>query len=118
MVGINVPIPVPLPFFSFTGWRGSFHGDLHMYGKAGLDFFTQARARARPARHARELARLGSAPVPCMQALASDVHAPPALHGSGLGICIQQCRHECHWLCFMWSKQKPGRLSPVCMQHA
>ncbi len=43
MVGINVPIPVPLPFFSFTGWRGSIHGDLHMYGKAGLDFFTQAR---------------------------------------------------------------------------
>jgi malonate-semialdehyde dehydrogenase (acetylating)/methylmalonate-semialdehyde dehydrogenase len=31
MVGINVPIPsVPLPFFSFTGWRRSPHGDLHM----------------------------------------------------------------------------------------
>jgi hypothetical protein len=31
MVGINVPIPVPLPFiFSFSGWRGSFSGDLHM----------------------------------------------------------------------------------------
>jgi malonate-semialdehyde dehydrogenase (acetylating)/methylmalonate-semialdehyde dehydrogenase len=41
MVGINVPIPVPLPFFSFTGWRGSFHGDLHMYGKAGAHFYTQ-----------------------------------------------------------------------------
>ena len=41
MVGINVPIPVPLPFFSFTGWRGSFVGDLHMYGKAGAQFFTQ-----------------------------------------------------------------------------
>lgn len=36
-----MPIPVPLPFFSFTGWRGSFHGDLHMYGKAGVQFFTQ-----------------------------------------------------------------------------
>ena len=46
MVGINVPIPVPLPFFSFTGWRGSFYGDLHMYGKAGVDFYTQARAGA------------------------------------------------------------------------
>ncbi len=42
MVGINVPIPVPLPFmFSFTGWRGSFSGDLHMYGRAGVQFFTQ-----------------------------------------------------------------------------
>ena len=28
-VGINLPIPVPLPFFSFTGWKGSFMGDLH-----------------------------------------------------------------------------------------
>ncbi|KAG1657813.1 hypothetical protein FOA52_006592 [Chlamydomonas sp. UWO 241] len=41
MVGINVPIPVPLPMFSFTGWRGSFAGDLHMYGKAGVHFYTQ-----------------------------------------------------------------------------
>ena len=41
MVGLNVPIPVPLPFFSFTGWKGSFAGDLHMYGKAGVDFFTR-----------------------------------------------------------------------------
>ena len=72
MVGINVPIPVPLPFFSFTGWRGSFHGDLHMYGKAGLDFFTQARALACPAavcpRGVRECEqRLSTAPAPCMQ---------------------------------------------------
>eukprot|EP01024_Parvocaulis_polyphysoides_P041421 TRINITY_DN37962_c0_g1_i1.p1 TRINITY_DN37962_c0_g1~~TRINITY_DN37962_c0_g1_i1.p1 ORF type:complete len:227 (-),score=48.01 TRINITY_DN37962_c0_g1_i1:198-878(-) len=44
MVGINVPIPVPLPFgFSFTGWRGSFLGDLHMYGKEGIDFFTNVK---------------------------------------------------------------------------
>lgn len=41
MVGINVPIPVPLPMFSFTGWRGSFVGDLHMYGRAGVAFYTQ-----------------------------------------------------------------------------
>lgn len=41
MVGINVPIPVPLPMFSFTGWRGSFAGDAHMYGRAGVQFFTQ-----------------------------------------------------------------------------
>jgi malonate-semialdehyde dehydrogenase (acetylating)/methylmalonate-semialdehyde dehydrogenase len=41
MVGINVPIPVPLPMFSFTGWKGSFNGDLHMYGRAGVHFYTQ-----------------------------------------------------------------------------
>jgi len=32
-IGINAPIPVPLPMFSFTGTRGSFRGDLHFYGK-------------------------------------------------------------------------------------
>ncbi|CAD6197734.1 unnamed protein product [Caenorhabditis auriculariae] len=40
-IGINVPIPVPLPMFSFTGSRGSFHGDLNFYGKAGINFYTQ-----------------------------------------------------------------------------
>lgn len=42
-VGINVPIPVPLPFFSFTGSRASVRGDLHFYGKAGVQFFTQTK---------------------------------------------------------------------------
>uniref|UniRef100_A0A7S0YWS7 Aldehyde dehydrogenase domain-containing protein n=1 Tax=Hemiselmis tepida TaxID=464990 RepID=A0A7S0YWS7_9CRYP len=40
-VGINVPIPVPLPFFSFTGAKGSMLGDLHFYGKEGVQFFTK-----------------------------------------------------------------------------
>jgi len=40
-VGINVPIPVPLPFFSFTGSRGSIRGDVHFYGKQGVNFYTQ-----------------------------------------------------------------------------
>ncbi|KAM3694379.1 hypothetical protein ACJW31_07G053600 [Castanea mollissima] len=39
-VGINVPFPVPLPFFSFTGSKTSFAGDLNFYGKAGVNFFT------------------------------------------------------------------------------
>ena len=42
-VGINVPIPVPLPFFSFTGWRGSFHGDHHAYGKQAVRFYTETK---------------------------------------------------------------------------
>jgi len=42
-VGVNVPIPVPLSFFSFTGWRGSFYGDLHAYGKEAMTFYTQAK---------------------------------------------------------------------------
>jgi len=42
-VGINIPIPVPLPFFSFTGWNGSFRGDLHAYGKQGVQFYTETK---------------------------------------------------------------------------
>jgi malonate-semialdehyde dehydrogenase (acetylating)/methylmalonate-semialdehyde dehydrogenase len=42
-VGVNVPIPVPLSFFSFTGRRGSFHGDLHACGKEAIRFYTQAK---------------------------------------------------------------------------
>jgi malonate-semialdehyde dehydrogenase (acetylating)/methylmalonate-semialdehyde dehydrogenase len=40
-VGINVPIPVPLPMFSFTGSRGSIRGDVHFYGRQGMNFYTQ-----------------------------------------------------------------------------
>ena len=46
MVGINIPIPVPAASsgpFSFTGWRGSFHGDLPMYGRSGIDFYTRTK---------------------------------------------------------------------------
>lgn len=42
-VGINLPIPVALPFFSFTGWKGSFYGDLHTYGKQGIQFYTETK---------------------------------------------------------------------------
>ncbi|PMG80272.1 methylmalonate-semialdehyde dehydrogenase (acylating) [Shewanella sp. 10N.286.51.B7] len=42
-VGINVPIPVPLPFFSFTGWKGSFYGDQHAYGKQAVRFYTETK---------------------------------------------------------------------------
>ena len=40
-IGINTAIPVPLPFFSFTGSKASMLGDLHFYGKAGINFFTR-----------------------------------------------------------------------------
>ncbi|ORY80365.1 methylmalonate-semialdehyde dehydrogenase mitochondrial precursor [Protomyces lactucae-debilis] len=40
-LGINVPIPVPIPPFSFTGNKGSILGDLNFYGKGGLQFYTQ-----------------------------------------------------------------------------
>ncbi|HUN25407.1 MAG TPA: CoA-acylating methylmalonate-semialdehyde dehydrogenase [Steroidobacteraceae bacterium] len=40
MVGVNVPVPVPMAFHSFGGWRASLHGDHHMYGMEGLRFYT------------------------------------------------------------------------------
>ncbi|KAI3650384.1 hypothetical protein MP228_003865 [Amoeboaphelidium protococcarum] len=42
-IGINVAIPVPLPFFSFTGSRNSIRGDVHFYGKEGVQFYTQTK---------------------------------------------------------------------------
>jgi len=44
MVGVNVGIPVPLGFFSFTGWKQSFFGDLHSHGKDGFLFFTEKKS--------------------------------------------------------------------------
>ncbi|KAJ6604498.1 Aldehyde/histidinol dehydrogenase, partial [Mycena vulgaris] len=40
-IGINVPIPVPLPMFSWSGNKNSFLGDIHFYGKSGINFYTQ-----------------------------------------------------------------------------
>ena len=44
MVGINVGIPVPMGFFSFTGWKQSFFGDLHSHGKDGVLFYTEKKS--------------------------------------------------------------------------
>ncbi|HEX3683422.1 MAG TPA: CoA-acylating methylmalonate-semialdehyde dehydrogenase [Bryobacteraceae bacterium] len=43
MVGINVPIPVPMAYYSFGGWKASLFGDLHMYGPEGIQFYTRAK---------------------------------------------------------------------------
>jgi malonate-semialdehyde dehydrogenase (acetylating) / methylmalonate-semialdehyde dehydrogenase len=44
MVGINVPIPVPVAYHSFGGWKASLFGDAKAYGTHGFDFFTQEKA--------------------------------------------------------------------------
>jgi malonate-semialdehyde dehydrogenase (acetylating) / methylmalonate-semialdehyde dehydrogenase len=43
MVGINVPIPVPVAYYSFGGWKASLFGDQHMYGPEGIQFYTRAK---------------------------------------------------------------------------
>jgi malonate-semialdehyde dehydrogenase (acetylating)/methylmalonate-semialdehyde dehydrogenase len=43
MVGINVPIPVPVAFYSFGGWKNSLFGDLHVHGMEGVKFYTRTK---------------------------------------------------------------------------
>jgi malonate-semialdehyde dehydrogenase (acetylating)/methylmalonate-semialdehyde dehydrogenase len=44
MVGINVPIPVPMAYYSFGGWKSSLFGDTHAHGMDGVQFFTRGKA--------------------------------------------------------------------------
>ena len=43
MVGINVPIPVPVAFYSFGGWKSSLFGDLHVHGTEAIKFYTRTK---------------------------------------------------------------------------
>jgi malonate-semialdehyde dehydrogenase (acetylating)/methylmalonate-semialdehyde dehydrogenase len=43
MIGVNVPIPVPMAYFSFGGWKNSLFGDTHAYGAEGVHFFTRGK---------------------------------------------------------------------------
>ena len=43
MIGINVPIPVPMAYYSFGGWKASLFGDLHVHGAEGVSFYTRAK---------------------------------------------------------------------------
>ncbi|AEJ11181.1 methylmalonate-semialdehyde dehydrogenase [Pseudomonas putida S16] len=44
MVGVNVPLPVPVAYHSFGGWKRSLFGDLHAYGPDGVRFYTRRKA--------------------------------------------------------------------------
>jgi len=44
MVGVNIPIPVPMAFHSFGGWKQSLFGDHHIYGPEGIRFYTKVKA--------------------------------------------------------------------------
>jgi malonate-semialdehyde dehydrogenase (acetylating)/methylmalonate-semialdehyde dehydrogenase len=43
MIGINVPVPVPMAYFSFGGWKNSLFGDTHAHGTEGVHFFTRGK---------------------------------------------------------------------------
>jgi len=44
MVGINVPIPVPMAWHGFGGWKRSLFGDMHAYGEEGVRFYTKQKS--------------------------------------------------------------------------
>jgi malonate-semialdehyde dehydrogenase (acetylating)/methylmalonate-semialdehyde dehydrogenase len=44
MVGVNVPIPVPMAYYSFGGWKDSLFGDTHVHGMEGVRFYSRAKA--------------------------------------------------------------------------
>ena len=44
MIGINVPIPVPMAYYSFGGWKASLFGDSHAHGMEGVHFYTRTKA--------------------------------------------------------------------------
>ncbi len=46
MIGVNVPIPVPMAFYSFGGWKDSLFGDHHIHGPEGVRFYTRGKAIA------------------------------------------------------------------------
>ncbi|GAA0472628.1 methylmalonate-semialdehyde dehydrogenase (acylating) [Paractinoplanes deccanensis] len=43
MIGINVPIPVPMAYYSFGGWKNSLFGDKHIHGPEGVSFYTRGK---------------------------------------------------------------------------
>lgn len=43
MIGVNVPIPVPVGYYSFGGWKSSLFGDLHVYGPESVQFYTRTK---------------------------------------------------------------------------
>ena len=47
MIGVNVPIPVPVSYYSFGGWKASLFGDQHMYGPDGINFYTRTKVVTR-----------------------------------------------------------------------
>ena len=48
MIGVNVPIPVPMAFYSFGGWKDSLFGDHHIHGPEGVKFYTRGKVVTSP----------------------------------------------------------------------
>ena len=93
MVGINVPIPVPVAYYSFGGWKASLFGDLHMYGPEGIHFYTRGKVvtvalarpgdvEGRPRLPAHPLGRGAGRAAPCRYRRAARARGAVALRRS------------------------------------
>ncbi len=82
MIGINVPIPVPMAYYSFGGWKASLFGDTHAHGTEGVHFFTRGKVVTsrwldpEPRRHQPGL------PHPRLTPLLGQCRVPVALRGA------------------------------------
>ena len=72
MVGINVPIPVPVAYYSFGGWKASLFGDLHMYGPEGIQFYTRGQDRDLALAGSRDLEGRPGLPAHALAGLAGN----------------------------------------------
>jgi malonate-semialdehyde dehydrogenase (acetylating)/methylmalonate-semialdehyde dehydrogenase len=66
MVGVNVPIPVPVAFYSFGGWKSSLFGDLHVHGVESVKFYTRTKVVTTrwPNQDVSDRLRSGDTPAP------------------------------------------------------
>ena len=83
MVGINVPIPVPVAYYSFGGWKASLFGDTHMYGPEGVNFYTRGKVvTSRWPDPATVAVDLGFPRTPDLRGDPSDRHRRLRLHAA------------------------------------
>ena len=78
MVGVNVPLPVPVAYHSFGGWKRSLFGDLHAYGPDAVRFYT----KRRPSRSAGRALACARGGVQLFRAAADSGRAMGAFQGS------------------------------------
>ena len=106
MVGINVPIPVPMAFHSFGGWKSSLFGNHHMHGPESIRFYT--RLKAITSRWPTGIRSGADFVTPTMKSLQDTLSLIP---GFVPGIAYRPAKYfseRCNWLCV---KPRPIRTS-------
>ena len=90
MVGINVPIPVPMAYHSFGGWKSSLFGDLHVHGPEGVRFYT--RGKVVTTRWPDPSARRRQPGLPYADVALGERQPPLGKEAEGAGAAACDCR--------------------------